>query len=248
MLSISRRARRLSAFALMTCAACGTSSSDPSPARNDADVFDASNGCETDDCGDADADTKQDIPQEIPSSHTVTFAVTNTGSSDLYLLTYGAGCTDLLIERQSQTGWDKLPTDWGIPIPGEGCCVVACDSSSGPGRFEAIGPGGTREVVWDGRALVLSDQTGDCHGRQVYQAARQPVEAGTYRVTVVAVSTLPACCDKADGAVYVSCYCGDSTDSTDQSLDLELCIASPTFSVEFTLDDTDAISVPVSVQ
>lgn len=192
----------------------------------------------------ADSDPEPDANfEEIPSNRTVTVRVTNGGVQTLYLVTQGALCSELGIERGSDGVWASLPTEVVITSPDVGCDHWIDYNGTGPRILHALDPGATFDLKWDGRAYVFSQQTFECAGFGTFHyAVKQPVPPGAFRATIGYFSAPP------DGAFELngSWHCPTGFDFPKPMN--EHCEAGAFASANFGLDSSlDDVVVDVSI-
>ncbi|MEZ4311648.1 MAG: hypothetical protein R3F14_26750 [Polyangiaceae bacterium] len=131
-------------------------------------------------------------PSEIASVQKVKVTLTNTASSDRFLVTDCHDCDVLLVEQKTEIDYTPLP----LRISAADACGCECPNPGDPyaAGFRRIAPGESFEAVWDARALSTCTASIDCgegFTAKVKSGALQPVDAGEYRVSFGFVETLP---------------------------------------------------------
>ncbi|MEZ4298234.1 MAG: hypothetical protein R3B70_24995 [Polyangiaceae bacterium] len=136
-------------------------------------------------------------PSEIASVQKVKVTLTNTASSDRFLVTDCHDCDVLLVEQKTEIDYTPLP----LRISAADACGCECPNPGDPyaAGFRRIAPGESFEAVWDARALSTCTASIDCgegFTAKVKSGALQPVDAGEYRVSFGFVETLPPECEE----------------------------------------------------
>jgi hypothetical protein len=140
-------------------------------------------------------------PSALPSTQTITVRVTNAGAAEVWVMTRGAQCSALGIERLSPSPEAVYLTGTSL-LPGNFCCGsgTSCDFDVGPAAYGRLLPGETMDMPWDARGLVADPCMLECRTDQYSQlTAFQPVPAGRYTVSV-GYENAPGCVlDKTTG-------------------------------------------------
>ncbi len=137
-----------------------------------------------------------DHPVDIPSKQTITFRAANKTAEVRYLLQGGSDCSAFGMEQFTGNGWRTLPLLRMVQSPNDECCMSAGWDGPSARYYLPLQPNESGDLVWDGRADVMTTDTFFCGGghAQVFWSALQPVPPGKYRVTVGVESQLPDSC------------------------------------------------------
>jgi hypothetical protein len=199
------------------------------------------------DAGGATADASPP-PTEIASSQTVTVTVTNNSGADRYIVTDGNNCTPFDIVEILEGGLALVPIAIGFQCP----CECPMPGGALPTAFRRIGAGESIDVTWDARALATWRESIVCndgapfpprHSSYVTGVA-QPVEAGTYRITLGVEPTLPAGCQGADPDYR----CGVKYGTNDMSEFAPRCATTSIATAEFSLPASGDVQVTVELK
>lgn len=121
---------------------------------------------------------------ELPSTETITFRVSNTTAQDRWV---------------HSAGWSCTPYALDIPLDIEFQCGCECPAPPAPqvSQLVRVPAGGQVDILWDGRTAVTWVQRIDCGPDQMQELrmARQPAAARTYDVRLGIESTVPANCN-----------------------------------------------------
>lgn len=122
---------------------------------------------------------------ELASTETITFRISNTTGQDRWVDTMGWSCT---------------PFALGIPLDIEFQCGCECPPPPDPqvSQLQRVPAGGQVDIVWDGRTAVTWMQRIECGPNDQMQElymARQPAPAGSYTVSLGVEASLPTHCN-----------------------------------------------------
>lgn len=121
---------------------------------------------------------------ELPSTETVTFRVSNTTAQDRWV---------------HSAGWSCTPYSLGIPLDIEFQCGCECPAPPEPqvSQLMRVPAGGQVDVVWDARQAVTWIQRIECGPDQMQELrmAKQPAPGGVYDVRLGVETALPQNCN-----------------------------------------------------
>lgn len=177
------------------------------------------------------------IPAEEASTQTVTFEVSNTSTSALYVLTEGAWCDAF---------------DVGVPRNLGFQCGCECPPPPTPfGRtYRRVEAGGAYAFTWDARSLATLAYDTPCgpvhlgDTAPLVGGALHPVAPGSYSIDVAYETSIPANCNVNGDELFCDSF--EPAQETPPPV-AELCPATQTVGVPFTLPATGDITVPVII-
>jgi hypothetical protein len=224
--------------ALALTTACDGEVSSPDPSRGSAsagaggDTREASNGTCTPNVGGA-------------PSQTVTFHLTNTGTTSRWIVLEGPNCSVLELTRAG-TILPQMPGHKAEPYMCNGW-----DFGYAPGfrTFAELAPGESVDVPWLAQELVACEETVACGDGNVlkgWKSAPQGVTAGQLHAKFGVVSTLPSyeCSELSGGKLR----CGGPSVGSALSPFVGFCRDADAVDVDFELpasgDATVAVAVP----
>jgi hypothetical protein len=192
-------------------------------------------------CVQAEVDASDCLPPEGVSTQTVTVVVTNTGSTDLYLVVGGYSCTALELDRLR----DGTQVVQSIYPP------ITCFSEweYWPTTVTEILPAGeSRTLTWDARELELVEQVVTC-----YQGQPTEGSVNAHELTGIARRSAPGLYRLTVRFDRTSCAYPDCFDKIMRPLTHDLprtsgCPADAAISVDFTLPISGDVTVPISIE
>jgi hypothetical protein len=233
--------RRIAVFAWVLAAVTVACSEDTLTHAEDAGVDASAEDAAADACGASPL-------ADLASTQKVSFRTTNVGSKDAWVVTSGRLCSVFGIKRLSPSPASLFLTGTTLD-PDDDCCISAfgCDFDGRCAEaYARVSPGATLDLTWDARALVADDCVLQCPGMTVAsrRTARQPVQAGSYEVTIGYSAKAPNCGTvDTDAGLATSCCPGMATPH-----DLEpMCTAEAEAHAQFELQEGIDLVVPVSI-